>query len=610
MKDLTEIQKSINLDPNDPKAWIELSEQYLVNGMQEHVIAASTKALELDNNSTEALQHLGNAYMNLNLYQDAINIFHRIIKLEPDNPIANLAISFCLHRLSRISEAYPYISKCINSDTQLKLVQLILGIYYYKQELNFQKAFDCFHKEIDLDPNSEFAYAALAHLYFTLGEPEKAIVLQKKQLEINPYNISEHNNLLMYLHYSLEYSPEDTLEASNNFYKIFFADKVANNTIQNDFSHLDLNPNKKILRIGFVSGDFKNHALFFWLRGLFEIMNSETTKIFCYCNNFEDETSQIWQKEVHQWTNIKTMVDTAVATIIRKDQIDILVDLSGHTALNRLGLFALKPAPVQVTWLGQTGPMGLPQIDYMISDPYLVFDGEEKQYIEKVFRLSKTFAPFSKPDKETIIDEPPSITNNYVTFGSCNGFLKINKYVLETWAELLLKFESSKLLIKSMIFSNDNEQKRVKDFFSNKGVQNSRIILEPFDNDKNRYLEFFNRIDIALDPFPLGGGTTTHDTLWMSTPIINLKGGRMSHRISSSILINAGFPEFVANTKDEYIEKIINLAKDTDAIAYYKKTIRQKYLNSPICDIRAFAKDLDQAFRMMWQKSMSKNHLI
>jgi protein O-GlcNAc transferase len=594
------LKKLLTQNPNDPKTWTELSAFYISTGKQEHAIAASSKALELDPSYIEAFQHLGNAYLNMRLYEQSIKVFQEMLKLEPENSIANWAISYSLYHLGRISEVYPYISITANSALKLKVTQLILGTYYLEHENNLTKALACFNKEIELDPQSELAYGMLGVVYSAMGEPEQAIEYQKKQIEFNPYNAVAHNNLIMHLHYSLEHSPEETLVAANNFYKTFFPELATQKQIKYDFSHLDLSPTKPNLNIGFVSGDFKKHALFFWLRGLFADLNKESLKIFCYCNNIEDEASLLWKEEVYQWTNIKQLNDKDVAELIKKDRIDILVDLSGHTALNRLGLFAQKPSPVQVTWLGQTGPMGLPQIDYMISDPYLVFEGEENQYIEKVFRLPKTFAPFTAPDQDIPVLEAPCKTNGYITFGSFNNFLKINKYVLEAWAELLLKFTDSKLLIKSKIFCDEIQENRIMGFFKDKGIKTDRLILEKHDTNKVKYLEAFNRIDISIDPFPLGGGTTTHDTLWMSTPIINIKGGRMSHRISSSILHNAGFPEFVVNSKEEYINKAISLAMDKEAISNYKKNIRQKYLASCICDTQEFARDLENSFREMW----------
>jgi predicted O-linked N-acetylglucosamine transferase (SPINDLY family) len=465
-------------------------------------------------------------------------------------------------------------------------MRTIIADHYSSREDKFLIAIQLLNEEIKLFPNSDCAYRILGSTYSRLGEINKCLAYTKKQIELNPACNVSRNNYLLFAHYSPDLNSEDILEAAHDYYK--FCIKKYDN--KQEYSHENRIKNK-ILKIGFVSGDFRNHALFFWLRQFFKELVNFEVETYYYCNNKEDNFSQEIREIATNWQNIQKLSDEEVAETIYKENIDILFDLSGHTAKNRLEIFMHKPAPIQITWLGQSGPLGIPQIDYMLTDAYLVREGEEKDYTEKIIRMPNSFAPYGAFDNEIKIKETPYKKNGYVTFGCFNNFLKVNPKVMQSWIEILKKVPQSHLYLKSHLFIDATVINNFKKYYTDNQINPERIRMEAFSTDRNEYLELYNEIDIALDPFPLGGGTTTHDLLFMGTPLIATCGNRMSHRISASLLSQLECDELIANSKEEYIQLAIDLANNPEKISEYKSDLRQRYLRSIIADNKTFAKN-------------------
>jgi predicted O-linked N-acetylglucosamine transferase (SPINDLY family) len=513
------------------------------------------------------------------------------------------------YKIQEFEEAKKYLEWSLTANPKQKQLNYMLGNIYMIYYKDYDKAISLYEEELKIDPGSSWVYTNMSVVYFARGQVKQAIAMSEKAAECDPKNQTANSNVIMQMHYDKDASVADILLAGQKYYNNCFPELAAQKH-NYQFPHLDLSPEKTKLHIGYASGDFRKHAILFWLRGLFAERNKERIEIFCYANNQEDEGSELFRKESDHWFNIKKLNDQEVYAKIQEDKIDVLVDLSGHTGLNRLGVFVLKPAPVQVTWLGQAGPTGIPQMDYMISDRFLVLEGEESDYNEKIYRMPNFFAPYNAPANTEIPVMPiPVLNNNYITFGSFNNFIKINEQVLECWAKILKRLDNSKILFKNQSMQDPSVQNYVTDFMSKQDVDPKRIITEPSSSDRRDYLKKFNDVDIALDPFPLGGGTTSHDTLWMSTPIITLYGNKMSNRITSSVLKVLGCDELVAKDLDEYIDKAVDLASDHGRMQDYNQTLRQRYLSSVVCDLKRFADDLEQAYRYMWQEFCATNHV-
>jgi protein O-GlcNAc transferase len=587
-------KKILQLNPNHLSSLIELAQLEADDNNLSEALALGEKASKLDSKNLQIKFFLIGTLIKKEDYDNARTTTNEILKNQPKNDLALYLLAMSYFKEKNHPEGCKHAIKALEINPKLLNLRVLMSEYYGRYELKYPLAIKLLEEEINLNPNSNDAYKFLGNYYGKLGEIEKAIEFTKHQIKLNPTSYESHSNLLFFLPYAPNTNNDQILEAANDFYQKCFNNK---NPINKNVSY-NKDPHKK-LKIGFVSGDFRNHALFFWLKGFFAELKKNNCEVFCYCNNLEDEITQSWKQEANIWRSILGKSDADAYQQIQTDEIDILIDLSGHTEHNRLGIFNLKPAPIQITWLGQSGPLGIPGIDYMISDNYMVEPGEEIFYNEKILRLPNIYAPYANEAKVPI-NKAPCTKNGYITFGCLNNFIKINKEVTKTWIEILSQIKDSRLILKSHLFADPNTIINLENYFLQFGISKERLLLEPFDLNREQYLKTYSKIDIALDPFPFGGGTTTHDLILMGIPLITLYGKRLSNRSSASILHHIGCPELITYSKEEYINKAIKLASDYESIKTYREILRDKYLSSPLNDLDSFAKNFSNTLKTIW----------
>jgi predicted O-linked N-acetylglucosamine transferase (SPINDLY family) len=293
------------------------------------------------------------------------------------------------------------------------------------------------------------------------------------------------------------------------------------------------------------------------------------------------------------------MTDEQLAAHIRADRIDILVDLKVHTAENRLMVFARKPAPVQVTWMGYPGTTGLSTVDYRFTDPYLDPPGlNDPYYTEQTVRLPETFWCYEPGSREPAVNALPASSSGQITFGSMNSFCKANDLVLELWARVLRSVTGSRLMI---LIDSGNHRRRTLEILERNGVDTVRV---EFESRRARplYLELYHRIDIAFDMVPYSGVTTSLDALLMGVPVVCLAGRTAVSRGGLTIMTNIGLPELVANSPDEYVAIAVRLAGDLPRLALLRSTLRQRLESSPMMDTRRFARHIELAYRTIWRR--------
>jgi predicted O-linked N-acetylglucosamine transferase (SPINDLY family) len=365
--------------------------------------------------------------------------------------------------------------------------------------------------------------------------------------------------------------------------------------------HTENRDTDRRLRIGYVSPDFRDHVVGWNLLALLSNHDREKFEIYCYASLANpDAMSEKIYKQIHTWRNILGANDDQAAEVIRQDKIDILVDLSMHSGGNRLLVFARKPAPVQVTYLGYAGTTGMEAIDYRLSDPYL--DPPETDltvYSEKTIRLPHTYWCYQPGGATPEVTTPPSIKNGYITFGCLNNFAKVSAEAMKLWGRLLATMPNSRLLLHC---PSQAHWQPVLSQFAEMGINADRIELVGRQKFPG-YIETYGRIDIALDPFPYGGAITTCDSLWMGVPVVTLSGRTAVGRAAQSILCNVGLPELVAKMEDEYIQIAASLAGDPARLESLRASLRQRMADSPVMNTKQFARDIEAAYRMMWKTS-------
>lgn len=352
------------------------------------------------------------------------------------------------------------------------------------------------------------------------------------------------------------------------------------------------------LRVGYVSPDLREHSVASFLVGLFAEHDAAGMELACYADleHPDDITSRL-KASAGIWRDIRRRGDEQVAAQIRRDKIDVLVDLSGHTAGNRLSLFALRPAPVQVTYLGYPNTTGSKAIDFRITDWLADPEGEEKYHSEKLIRLPRCFLAYSPPTLPSDKRARDAGLAHGVTFGSFNNLLKVNQPVVDAWARILDRVPGSRLLLKSKAFGSNSAVERIQLMFRQQGIDRDRLILKGFSVSQLEHLAHYESVDIALDTFPYNGTTTTCEALWMGVPVVALAGRRHRERVGKSLLNAAGFPELVAPDVDRYIECAVALGNDRAQLLNLKAKLREKVARSPLCDTSSLAASLAAAFR-------------
>jgi len=553
--------------------------------------------------------NLGVTLLKRQKLQDAQAILEKALTLDPENPHVNLYLAFSTFRLTHDALSIEnYLDQALKIDNDNLCTALSLAFLNAEVKNDHQKKNKIVNQLLHRFPNSSYTWIYKAHITNEQGDIDTCLEYLEKAVSLNPQDDFAHNKLIMASHYTDKASSEEILKYSQNYYQQYTVPFLKKNPIKFNFDQLfnEYKVNKK-LRIGFLSADFKNHPVFFWVSSLLKYQQNNDYEIYCYANNLENRFAASLQCSKLEY--VLNYSDIELAHKIHHDKIHVLVDLSGHTAGNRLNTFALKPAPLQATWLGHLGPQGLPEIDYFLTDEYYVKDGEEKLFTEKIHKIPVSAYPYPADDYSNLpYNQSLARTDGSIVLGSINHVRKINDAVLNSWAQVMQIVDNSLLTLNNSSTPNSNYKERILKIFNNYGINDSRIIFKAPSN-KVSYFQNFSDFDIALDPFPYGGGTTTHETLMMSVPLIALRGNKIASRMSPSILDLAGFSELIANSKEEYIKKLVKLAQDPQQIIYYKKNIRKQYLNSAATDMKSFTPKYFQTLKELFESTYFKSSL-
>jgi protein O-GlcNAc transferase len=325
-------------------------------------------------------------------------------------------------------------------------------------------------------------------------------------------------------------------------------------------------------------------------------------EIFCYSNHYRvDEVTQRLKEKSDHWAAIVSESDALAAERIRHDKIDILVDLSGHTARNRLKLFALKPAPLQVTWLGYPNTTGLRAIDYRVTDRVTDPQGRvDRLHTERLARLNRCFLCYRPPDDAPAVGPIPARTADHVTFGSFNNLTKITSEVVRAWSRILSSVSGSRLFLKARQLADERIREELIAQFSAQGIIADRLRLSPTIVSQAEHLGAYSRVDIGLDTFPYNGTTTTCEALWMGVPVISLAGSCHAGRVGSSLLQAVALDELIAPDEDSYVCRAVALAQDRDGLERFRAGLRERMRRSELCDGPAFAAAMENVYREMW----------
>jgi len=452
-----------------------------------------------------------------------------------------------------------------------------------------------YDKAIQLKPDYIEAYNNRGVTLKDLGRLDEAVANYNKAIQIKPEYIEAYSNLLMSLNYTSNHNASDRIAIARKF------GELVTERVRIQFPGYQCLPTPERLRVGFVSGDLRNHPIGFFLESILSSIDQSKIELIAYSTTPKaDDLSERIKPFFSMWKPIYGQNDEAAANLIHADGIHVLLDLSGHTADNRLSMFGYKPSPVQASWLGYFATTGLNEMDYLIGDPYVTPPEEDDQFTEKIWRLPETRWCFTPPNVDIEVSALPALKQGYVTFGCFNNLTKVNDKVMELWTKVLEAVPNSRLLLKAKQFRDQLTQESVIQRFAAHGIDSKRLSLEGWE-DRQKYFAAYNQIDITLDPFPFTGGTTSVESLWMGVPLVTLAGNTLISRQGVGVLMNAGLPDWIANDEEDYLAKTVLFASDLDKLAMLRAGLRSQVLASPLFDAPRFARNIENALWNMWE---------
>jgi protein O-GlcNAc transferase len=589
-------RKAISLRPDYAKAYNNLGDALREAEHLDDAIAALERSITLDPKSSAAFNNLGIALKARGKIDAAIAAYGHAILLRPDYAEAYSNLGNSLRETGRLTDAVAACRKAIAIKPDFAHAHHNLGATYRDMWL-YDEAIEAFERAIALLPTYAQAHNSLGNVLKDTGRLEEAIAAFDKAIALERKNAEVHSSLIFAQHYHAGCdAPAIARELSNwnarhaqTLKK--FADSHKNNR----------NPDRT-LRIGYVSPNFQYHVIGRNLLPLFEHHDSNHFEVICYAQVARpDPMSAKFREHAHTWRDIVGMPVGQVAELIRRDRVDILVNLALHMSSDLLLIFARKPAPVQMAFGGYPGGTGLETMDWRLTDPYLdpPEEGNEAAY-EKPLRLAHSFWCYDPAAMEAPTDPAnplPALQNGYVTFGCMNNFCKVNDHALELWASILRRVPGSRLV---MLTPRGTARQRTTEKLQKWEISPDRV--EFIDRQpREKYLEVYRRIDISLDTFPYNGHTTSLDSLWMGVPTVTLVGQTIVGRAGLSQLSNLGLPELVAHSKEEYARLAEALAANLPRLSQLRETLLGRMLKSPLGDSAGFARSIETCYRQAWR---------
>jgi predicted O-linked N-acetylglucosamine transferase (SPINDLY family) len=592
-------RRALELKPDFAEGHSNLGNTYRNQGKLEEAVACYRRALELKPDFAEVHIHLGDTWNDQGKLEETVACYRRALELKPDFAEIHVNLGNAYRNQGKLDEAVACCRRALDLKPDFAEAHYNLGVTFQDQG-KLEEAVTCYHRALELKPDLAATYNNLGNVFRDQGKLEEAVACYRRALELKPDLAEAHSNLLLALQYCAGVTPGALAEAHAEYDRQHAAPLGGAIAQQQKVSD-----RQNRLRLGFVSGDLGRHPVGCFLVRVLENLSQERYGMICYSDRIvKDDLTCRFQAAATQWRDVLGMNDQQLAEQVRADQIDILFDLAGHTAHNRLLTFARKPAAIQITWLGYVGTTGLKAMDYILADRYEIPPELETYYCEKVLRMPDGYVCFEPPDDAPPVGPLPVLDRTQVTLGCFNNTAKITSQVIEVWARILRRLPGSRLVLKYKGWNDRSVAGRFAEMFAIHAIDPGR--LEFFGCSSHaELLTEYQRIDLALDPFPYSGGLTTCEALWMGVPVVTCPGETFASRHSLSHLSNVGLTETIAHDLDEYVELAVSLAGDLPRLAALRAGLRQRMAVSPLCDGKRFAANLMSLLQDVWEQRIS-----
>ena len=587
------LEEASKLLPNDADVWHHLGMAFARAGQPHKALSCYARSTAINPSRPEAWLDFSACAYALGHFAEACRHAERALALKSDYAQAHNNLGIALHDLGRLRDAEASYRRALELKPDGAVIHNNLG-NTFKELGQLHDAEASYRRALELKPGDAAIHTNLGNVLLDLGQIRDAIGCYRHALELDPDYVIAFSGLLFSLSHLEDADPSVVFAEHLRFGERFETPlRSAWRPHDNDRAP------DRTLRIGFVSADLYRHAVAYFIEPVWRALDKTSGDLYVYSNRIqEDEVTARLKKLVGHWRQVVRLSDQELAERIRADGIDILFDLSGHTAHHRLLTFARKPAPVQVTWIGYPGTTGLHAMDYKLTDrsaPAGMFD---HWYTEKFACLPAAilFEPAVDAPK---VNSLPALARGFVTFGSFNRTNKLSNQVIALWSRVLRALPTARMLIGSV--TDDSLKAHLAECFAGHGVNADRLEFRPRVGMRD-YLQLHHEVDIILDTFPYTGGTTTNHALWMGVPVLTLTGPTRVHYQSARILWNIGLPEWVASTEDQLVSQAMYWATHLPELARLRAGLRERFDHSPLRRPEIMVHGLEKAMRIMWRR--------
>ncbi len=591
-------RQALKIRPDYAEACFSVSATLHKLGRLDDAVASYRDVLKIKPDYAEACFNLGNVLKELERFDGAVESYRRAIEIRPGYAEAHNNCGAVLQAMGQMDAAAACYLKALEIKPEFAEAHFNVGTVLQDQG-RFVDAAACYTRAVEIKPDYAEAHDNRGALLLELGQTDSALACFRRALEIRPDFAGARSNLLFTLAYGGLPAPLELLAEARQWQLQAIPASVAAEAHNREF-HRSPRSGRR-LRVGYVSGDYRQHAVSNFIEPLFSLHDRSRVELFAYSvSPKRDQLTDRLQALAEHWQDVAGMNDEALRERIEADAIDVLIDLSGHTGHNRLGVFALRAAPVQSHYLGYFATTGLAEMDYWLGDPVLLPESENANYSETIWRLPRVWVSYRGRDDAPLPNWCPK-ADGTVLLGSFNNLKKITPATLSLWAKILHALPHARLLLKTPELGGAQNRKRIEGAMAARGIASERLELLGETKDWIAHMALYDRLDIALDPIGgVGGGTTTCDALWMGVPVVTLAGQGMAQRMTASMLDAIGHEEWVADTESAYETKVIALAGDVERRRAMRFKQREKMRSSPLCDATGLARALEDAFEGMF----------
>ncbi|MTI86448.1 MAG: FkbM family methyltransferase [Balneolaceae bacterium] len=589
-------KQAINKKEDFFKAWLNLGSVYRAEARLDEALKCYQKANQLDPKSSGVAFRIAAIYKDQGDLRKALELFDIAIQIDESYLEAYAEKATILQKLKRFDEAKENLNAILGFEE--KHLGAHVGLAeIYKSEGRYEDAIELYKQVMNMYPRVAGVQVNYALCLQEMGRFDESEKNYQEAIDKQPDLIEAYSNYLMGLHYNPKRTKEEIFNEHRKWDARFAEKKAEPRPVPHN------KKKDKKLKIGFISGGFRQHPVGWMITKALEHLPKDQVEVYCYTtNNIIDQLTRRISNRALIWRSVMGYDNEVIARVIRGDNVDILVELSGHSEDNRLQMVTLNPAPIVVKWVGGLfNTTGLDCVDYLLTDWHETPAGEEEFYTEKLVRLPDDYICFLAPDYTPDVKALPAKENGYITFGCFNNPTKVNKELFSRWAEIMNQVPNSRLFLKSKQYGTKMFTDRIVEQMELQGISGDRLMFEG-ESTHDVLLDAYNKVDIALDPWPYSGGLTTCEALWMGVPVVSLPGPTFAGRHAATHLANAGFENLVADNWDTYIQKAVELASDVESLAKMRTGMRDKVANSPLYNGERFGKNLASAFREMWKQ--------